>query len=298
MTHLLNRREELSPAQALENLPEHPRRAARLLLQAATQGDVEAQAMLGQILLDGRGIQRDPVLALTWFRIAARQGHAMACNMVGRCLEHGWGRIANPAEAALYYRLAAERGLDWGLYNLANLLATGRGVPEDPHQAFTLYLQAAESGHAKSMNLVGRYLEEGRVVPADPRAAQDWYRRAAEGGDFRGQFSLAAVLIGQSRWEEARHWLREALVRGHRRFLLKALAELQTAALPALSDIVEAYARRCAVLERDAQSTGDRSAIADTGSPVAPPTRLRPKDLAEYNARSASSISWPKLRSV
>ena len=107
MAFVLRRREELSVEQLRARLASDPRQAAAAILEAARQGDVEAQALLGQILLDGQGIERDPALAVTWFRIAAERGHAMARNMLGRCLEHGWGVPANPAEAAEHYARAA-----------------------------------------------------------------------------------------------------------------------------------------------------------------------------------------------
>jgi hypothetical protein len=138
------------------------------------------------------------------------------------------------------------------MYNYANLLATGRGVARNEEQAFAWYQRAAALGHAKSMNLVGRYYEEGRVVRADPQAAFDCYRRSAEAGDFRGQFSYASVLMGLGRWDEARHWLREALARGHPKFLRKARDELRRAAIAEVADIAEAYARRCAEQEAGA----------------------------------------------
>ncbi|RRW18586.1 sel1 repeat family protein [Stutzerimonas stutzeri] len=243
MPHLLRREEALDTTQ-LDDLAEQPQRAARLVLAAAAAGEVEAQALLGQILLEGHGIQADPTLALTWFDIAAERGHAMACNMAGRCHEHGWGCAADPTRAADYYRRAADLGLDWGMYNLANLLATGRGVVQEHTTAYRLYRQAAELGHAKSMNLTGRCLEDGCGVARDLAAAHAWYARSAEAGDFRGQFSHAAVLIAERQWDAARHWLSRALELGHLKFIETALASLQAAALPPIADIVEAYARR------------------------------------------------------
>ncbi|MCD1639145.1 tetratricopeptide repeat protein [Stutzerimonas sp. R40042] len=243
MPHLLRREETLDTTQ-LDDLAEQPQRAARLVLAAAAAGEVEAQALLGQILLKGYGIQADPTLALTWFDIAAERGHTMACNMAGRCHEHGWGCAADPARAAEYYRRAADLGLDWGMYNLANLLATGRGVVQDHTTAYRLYRQAAELGHAKSMNLTGRCLEDGYGVARDLAAAHAWYARSAEAGDFRGQFSHAAVLLAERQWDAARHWLSRALELGHLKFIETALASLQAAALPPIADIVEAYAQR------------------------------------------------------
>jgi TPR repeat protein len=232
MSFQLRREEVLDGEQLKSMLDESPARAAQAILMAAREGDVEAQALLGQILLDGRGIAQDQPLALRWFDIAARQGHLMARNMLGRCHEHGWGCVADASVAARHYRVGADAGLDWAMYNYANLMATGRGVGEDQAQALNLYRRAAELGHAKSMNLLGRYLEEGRFCPADPEAARDWYRRSAAGGDFRGQFSYAAVLADVGNIDEALVWLRKALDGGNLNFLHVASQTLASAVDP------------------------------------------------------------------
>jgi len=150
--------------------------------------------------------------------------------------------------AAAHYRIAAERGLDWGLYNLANLYATGRGVPRDAEQAFQLYRQAAQLGHAKSMNLLGRCYEDGTGVTADPAEAFVWYQRSAEAGDFRGQYSLAAVLAGLGRVDEALAWLHKALAGGNLNFLRVARAALHDAPHPALRALARDFHRRAAEL--------------------------------------------------
>lgn len=226
---------------------EDPRRLARFLLQGAERGLPEAQARLGQILLDGNGIQRDQALALRWFRIATHHGHADAMNMVGRCLENGWGTAVDLAAAARAYAQAAQLGLDWGFYNYANLLAQGRGVPRDRAAALELYRQAARQGHAKSMNLVGRFYEEGWGVPVDMEEAARWYLSAAQAGDFRGQCSHAALLTRQGRVDEAVSWLRQAMRTATPGFLQKiaeALAVSDSEPLRALeAEINSRYAR-------------------------------------------------------
>ena len=248
MGFLLRREEVLNVEQLQGMLDDSPVRAAQAILIAAKQGVVDAQALLGQILLEGRGIARDEALALRWFRIAAHGGHWMARNMAGRCLEHGWGCAVDEAAAAREYRLAAQAGLDWGQYNYANLLATGRGVAQDQQQALTLYRQAAEQGHAKSMNLLGRYLEDGQCCPRDLEAAVDWYRRSAEGGDFRGQFSYAAVLADAGQTEPALEWLHKAMVGGNLKFLQVAHKALAVARNPLVRAMADAYKRRVAAL--------------------------------------------------
>ena len=244
MSFQLRREEVLDASGLAAMLEESPARAAQAILLAAGEGEVEAQALLGQILLDGRGIAQDQPLALRWFSIAAGRGHLMARNMLGRCNEHGWGVTADASIAAQHYRKAADAGLDWAMYNLANLLATGRGVAVDQRQALALYQRAAEAGHAKSMNLLGRYLEEGQFCGQDRAAARDWYRRSAEGGDFRGQFSYAAVLADAGHVEEALGWLRKALVGGNVNFLQVASESLKNAQHPQFRELAEAYRLR------------------------------------------------------
>jgi hypothetical protein len=243
--------EEVLDGERLKSmLDESPARAAQAILIAAREGDPDAQALLGQILLDGRGIEQDQALALRWFDIAARRGHVMARNMLGRCHEQGWGCPADARVAAAHYRQAAEAGQDWAMYNYANLLATGRGVVEDQMQALQLYRRAAELGHAKSMNLLGRYLEEGQVCPRDLVAARDWYRRSAEGGDFRGQFSYAAILTEEGNIDDALVWLRKALAGGNLNFLRVASQALLNATDPQIHALAAAYAQRYVELER------------------------------------------------
>ncbi|WPN47919.1 tetratricopeptide repeat protein [Pseudomonas sp. P8_241] len=248
------RREEVLDGERFKSmLDESPARAAQAVLIAARQGEVEAQALLGQILLDGQGIAQDQPLALRWFEIAARNGHLMARNMLGRCHEHGWGCVADASVAARHYRVAAEAGLDWAMYNYANLLATGRGMIQDPQQALSLYRLAADLGHAKSMNLLGRYLEDGRFCPADPAAAFEWYRRSAEGGDFRGQFSYAAVLASDGKIQESLVWLHKALTAGNLNFLRVSGEALLHAPYPEFRALAPCFQQRAVQLQSRAR---------------------------------------------
>lgn len=188
-----------------------PDYAAQLILHAAANGNLDAQARLGQILLDGRGIERDPHLALRWFAIAADAGHVAARNMLGRCWQMGWGCNIDLTVAARHYRMAAGQGDDWGRYNYANMLAKGWGVARDRAAALAFYRLAANNGHAKAMNLVGRFHEEGWEVPQDLDIAFDWYQRSALAGDFRGQCSYASQLVARGNLPEALVWLRRAM---------------------------------------------------------------------------------------
>ncbi|MDC6381127.1 tetratricopeptide repeat protein [Pseudomonas graminis] len=268
MTWNLRREEVLDGDQLRAMLEDSPASAAKAILSAAQANIVDAQALLGQILLDGSGIERDPALALVWFQLAARRGHAMAQNMAGRCHEHGWGCEPDAAKAAEHYRLAAEADLDWGFYNYGNLLATGRGVNKDQARALACYRKAAELGHAKSMNLVGRYLEEGLCCERDISAAHEWYRRSAEGGDFRGQFSYASVLADHGQVDEALIWFKSALALGNLNFLRVSRRTLIASSHPEIRALAIDYSRKAADLGNHDDETALSECVGITRTPA------------------------------
>ena len=236
-------------------------RALADVRRAARAGDVGAQSLLGQVLIERRdggnvaqvresdafvanaalhacaeadrsdagGVDATDAEALHWFTLAANEGDAVAMNMVGRCHELGRGTKPDASLAAAWYRKAADANLDWGLYNYAQLLAAGRGVGRDRARALSLYRRAAAMGHAKSMNLVGRFYDEGWEVEANRAVAIEWYRRAAEGGDFRGQVSHASVLAAEGRVDEATRWLERAIETATPAFLAQLAADLARA---------------------------------------------------------------------
>ncbi|BCM25582.1 tetratricopeptide repeat protein [Methyloradius palustris] len=207
-----------SPEELSRHLAGDPAEAALWIKAAAEQGMPDAQALLGQILLDGRGISLDMVLARYWFAKAADQGHPMGLNMLGRCHELGWGGGIDFALAALHFKQSAELGLDWGMYNYANLLLHGNGVEKDEALALEWYCKAAALGNAKSLNVVGRFYEEGWLVSADRAIAADYYRQAAEGDDFRGQYNYALLLAEQGLMKDAIYWMEHALAAAHLKF--------------------------------------------------------------------------------
>ncbi|RDJ99474.1 tetratricopeptide repeat protein [Paraburkholderia lacunae] len=216
-----------------------PAQAAVWVAAAAHNGIVEAQAVYGQYLLDGHGVERDAAEALTWFRHAARRDHPMAMNMLGRCYEHGWGTAACAPVAVYWYRLAAQSGLDWGMYNYASALALGNGIECDRAEALQWFRRAADLGHVKSINFIGSFYEDGWEVDADANIALDYYRRAAQGGDFRGQFNYARLLAERGEIEVALGWLRCVPHTATAAFVAKMrawLAESPVSAFRALAD--------------------------------------------------------------
>ena len=222
----------LTPDEIAARLAAPPAERAAFVRAAAEAGLAEAQAIYGQMLLDGNGVARDAAAALDWFKRAAAQHHVMALNMVGRCYDLGWGTPVMKDRAAECFRLAAEQGLDWAMYNYATLLALGEGVPEDKAAALDWLEKAARLGNAKAINFLGSFHEDGWVVPRDMAQAARLYARAAQGGDFRGCFNHARMLGAKGRIDEAIGWLARAGETATAAFVDKACAWLEASGVP------------------------------------------------------------------
>jgi TPR repeat protein len=207
-----------------------PVHARQWVETAARLGSSEAQVVLGEWLLEGRGGPRDAEQAVRWFLKAASQQNPLAINMVGRCHENGWGVAEDQTRATGLYRQAADLGLATAMYNYANQLASGKGITQDHKKALGWHSAAAEQGYAKAKTKVGRYFEEGLVVEKDLAMAFNCYREAAEGGDFRGQFCYAGMLAAHGKHVEALHWLRKVPQTATPAYLAEAGRVLQESA--------------------------------------------------------------------
>ncbi len=220
----------LTPEAIAARLSGAPEERTALIREGAEAGLAEAQAVYGQMLLDGAGVPCDPAAALGWFVRAAAQHHLMALNMVGRCYDLGWGTAPDKAKAAACYRIAAERGLDWAMYNYATLLTLGDGVPEDRVAALGWLRRAERDGaglaRAKAVNVIGSFHEDGWATPRCMTNAAACYARAAEGGDFRGCFNHARMLGAVGEIAAALRWLTRAGEWGNASFVAKAEAWL------------------------------------------------------------------------
>ncbi len=260
---------DTSPEEFARHIAGEPEEAALWIRAAAEQGLADAQALLGQILLDGRGVPLDAVEARLWFARAADQGHAMGLNMLGRCHELGWGGEVNTALAARYFKHAADLGLEWGMYNYANLLLHGNGLAKDEMEALDWYRKAAALGNAKSLNVVGRFYEEGWLVKADRTIAADFYRQAAVGGDFRGQYNYALLLAEQGNMQEALNWLHQALDGAHLRFARTMASTLLTFPIPEFRRVaLLAHEKCCELGDTDDYFAYAQALLNDKSSPA------------------------------
>jgi len=121
--------------------------------QAAENDHAEAQYILATMYKTGRGMQRDPELALQWYGRSAEAGYPLA------------------------------------QFTLGNIYMKGDGAPRNVPLAIRLYERAAEQGHPQAQYNLGVYYYGAR----DYRRAEQWFARAAQQGEPSSQFALGRM---------------------------------------------------------------------------------------------------------
>jgi TPR repeat protein len=81
--------------------------AARLLRPLAERGNPHAQAMLGFMYANGRGVPQAYDVAAYWYRLSAEQGNSLAQYLLGLMYDKGHGVPLDEVAAYKWLNLAA-----------------------------------------------------------------------------------------------------------------------------------------------------------------------------------------------
>ena len=165
----------------------------KALLKAAEQGDLRAQAKVGNLYFQGHGVPQDAAEAVRWYRLAADQGYAPAQYNLGLMYDVGESVPQDDEEAVRWFRLAADQGFAGGQLNLGVMYSKGRGVPQDDAEAFHWIRLAADRGEAEAQFNLGIIYHDGRGVPQDDVEAIRWFRLAADQGHASAQSNLNVI---------------------------------------------------------------------------------------------------------
>jgi hypothetical protein len=149
----------------------------------AKQGVAAAQAMLGYMYRDGKGVAKDEKEAVKWFHILAEQGYPTAQFMLGKMYREGRGVLQDYKEASKWFRLAAEQGDAMAQLNLGTMYQQAEGVPQDDKEAVKWYRLAAEQGSAIGQALLGLAYRDGVGILQDYKRAHMWLNLSAAAGD-------------------------------------------------------------------------------------------------------------------
>ena len=131
--------------------------------------------------------------ALQWCGVAARQGSADAQMMLGDIYLYGKGTDEDHAEAARWYRKAAEQGQTKAQFILGTLLYFGDGVKQDYQEAYSWALKAGGKGDPGAQLLLGEMYSNGHGVKEDIEEAAKWYRKSADQGNAAARAALSQL---------------------------------------------------------------------------------------------------------
>lgn len=160
-------------------------RALGLYLQAAGNGDAEAQYIAGGMYFKGLGTPVNHVKAIELLYKAAQSGVSTVESekILGQSFLLGRGVPKNLTEAHRFYTEAAEKGDSEANNELGFMYFVGHGVEQNYEKAFELFEIAARKGLVMAQYNVGIMLYSGNGVPApDLVAAYAWLSVAATNG--------------------------------------------------------------------------------------------------------------------
>ena len=160
-------------------------KALELYLQAADQGDGEAQYISGGMYFKGLGAKQDFAKAFKLLHEAAMSGISSpeSQQIIGQAFFLGSGVPKNYEKARQWYALAAENGNKEAQNELGFMYFVGNGVEQDTKKGASLFLQAAHNGLAVAQYNVGiMYYTGNGFNSIDLQRSYAWLNLAATNG--------------------------------------------------------------------------------------------------------------------
>lgn len=187
-----------------------PQVFSKELLRKAEAGDAKAQLQIGGAYQEGRGVEKNPALAVAWIQKSADQGYPRGLAILAQCYFLGQGVSRDETKALLYMTQAAEKGYAEAQFNLAAFLTSNKKYTE----AFPWMKKSAEQGFPEGQYALGRLYERGQGCERNQEQAVRWYKKAAKSGNLEAANKLGFLYrngMGVERdASEAIYWFQKA----------------------------------------------------------------------------------------
>ena len=156
---------------------------------AADKGDIEAQVLVGHILMRGETGLIDYIGAVKMLEKAALKDHPDALVALAELALRSQGGLT-PPQATPYLKRAAELGRHDAMRVLADAYDNGQGVKQDPNEARQWRGKAAKEGDALAARAMG-----DETLEKDAFEALQWYEHAATLGDPQSAYIAAIMYV-------------------------------------------------------------------------------------------------------
>ena len=163
-------------------------------IQAANQGDEEAQSLVQEAQLKNPQLYEDLNRFFALLE-SAQNGDSASQLEAGKLLNEGYPRARNAEEAFRWFSRAWEEGdkLPQAAYELSQLYQKGEGVTQDETKAMALLGAAAQAKNPDAQYLLGTFAYGGN--PPNYEDAFAWFSNAAAGGQPQGQYMTGVMLM-------------------------------------------------------------------------------------------------------
>jgi TPR repeat protein len=104
--------------------------------------------------------------------------HASLLLAIAQCYEHGRGVDKDAVKAMSFYKKAADTGNDEAMFRTGQAIITGIGMRAEYAASRTYFLRAARHGYMPAMLSMGIFSEEGRGIKKNRADARSWYVKA------------------------------------------------------------------------------------------------------------------------
>lgn len=194
-------------------VPKDINQAAFWIIQAAEQGNAEAQYGAGMVYHKGiGGYPKDYTKALDWLDKSAAQNNVFAHELLGFIYYNGEGVTRNYKKAMRHFLKASELGSTDADSWIAVLYL--KNIGPDYEKAIEWANKAAEKGNAQGMLLLGWMYDKRQGIKQDDTKALQYYLQAAEKNNISAQFNAGVFYYTGSGCEQdyqkAFEWFKKA----------------------------------------------------------------------------------------
>lgn len=158
---------------------------------AGLGGDVDAQVMVGHILMNGLAGPAQKDEAVDWYMKAAGSGNDDAMVALGELALGAHGGLS-PSDAIKWLKRAADTGRTDAMLALAEIYLKGKGTSPDRTEAQNWLIKAKNYGDENAERKLGDF-----YFDTDPNEALKWYEKAAENNDTEAAY-IAAIMYAEN----------------------------------------------------------------------------------------------------
>ena len=153
-------------------------------IDAANQGDAEAQYQIGICYKEGTGVRKNMKMSAQWFTKSAEQGHAKAQFQIGLAYNFKiFGVKPDPQKALYWMTKSAEQGCVEAQETLGLNFYSDFGMSPNSSKAFYWLTKAAEQGSTNVLHNLGFFYFNGKGVKQDYEQAAYWFKKAVENAE-------------------------------------------------------------------------------------------------------------------